>query len=280
MLQEWSRRLVFPREPFLVTEADRSLLPPGAVVHSWAELRDTHGSAPLELWDAYGLYGVRRAETQVALISGAELRSLPAEAQRTLRFRQWERGRTQIYRPEVAPGDPVETPDGLRHMLHHDTWTRLSRAEQQRILLAFAAEGNEPGIPYRGDDPVVRLHANTFAERSGPNCFATALAAVTPSVATAASIADLWLHPEPFLRGLAERGFAASDWSGQHEADSVLVWFDGQGRPQHACYLLPDGLALNKDAQAWFRPRQVLPLAKVLTAWADAEYQLRLYRRE
>ncbi|MDF2629554.1 MAG: hypothetical protein K0R39_3385 [Symbiobacteriaceae bacterium] len=109
--------------------------------------------------------------------------------------------------------------------------------------------------------------------------FATALAAATPSVETAASIAALWLHPEPFLRGLAERGFIWHDWSGGHAAGSVLVWVDGTGRPQHACYLLEGGLALNKDAQAWFRPRQVLPLTQVLKNWADEGFTLQQYIR-
>lgn len=280
LLQTWGERLVFPREPILVTEPERGLLPSGTLRYTWDELRADHNSVPLDLWDSYVLYGVRREGTEVALVSPRELRLIPEQARATLRLRQWERGRGQFYKPESAPGVRVDTPDGPRNLLHHDTWVPLPWKDKRRILLDFAAQDNDPSIPYSGEDPIVRMLANTFVGRSGPNCFATVLAAVTPSLEMAASISELWLHPEPFLRGLTERGFSACAWSGEHEPGTVLVWYDGKGRPQHTCYLLADGSALNKNAQAWFRPRQTLPIKRILAEWEDEGLSIRQFVRE
>jgi hypothetical protein len=46
---------------------------------------------------------------------------------------------------------------------------------------------------------------------------------------------------------------------------------------QHACYVCASGLALNKNAQAWFAPRQILPLSHIMTAWQEPQLHITLY---
>jgi hypothetical protein len=126
-------------------------------------------------------YAVKSGLTGVALLSPAELRSLPADVRTALHRLQWEIGRGQNY-VWLARSIAADEPDCRSSRFSEADWAQITGRH----------------------GPSVRVLAGTFADRSGPNCFALALAAVTPSPAQALTIAGLWLHQAPFLRGPAE----------------------------------------------------------------------------
>lgn len=307
----WSRRIVFEREPIYVCDQTRSLLPPGTVFYTRSEFAHDFASAPLDLRDAYGVYGVSREAVWVALLSPAEFRALSRQDRQTLLQAQWRWGRGQIYdeafikdvlrceapasqrtEPPTALVEPAtfHTPDGVKVALHHDIWWALPPETRRRWLVRYVSEGRSPCISSTLDEdeweslidrhgPFIRRLAGTFAPRSGPNCFSTTLAAATRSPGLAASIASLWLHQEPFLLGLAERGRVAEPLKDVEGVlpGSVLVWSDTDGKIHHACYALGNGLALNKDSQSWRSPRQILPLQAVLEDWKDTGLSVIVY---
>jgi hypothetical protein len=91
--------------------------------------------------------------------------------------------------------------------------------------------------------PMPRRLAGTFSARSGPNCFSTTRSS-DPDVAVGDRVANLWLHQEPFLRGLAHLGFRAVGRIidvGDVAPRSVIVWNDADGRAQHACFVAGEG---------------------------------------
>ncbi|MFZ5824563.1 MAG: hypothetical protein ACOY94_09570 [Bacillota bacterium] len=302
-LASWERRLVFEREPVFVTPAVRRWLPAGAVVLSAAELRENHALAPLDLWDSYGLYRTNRREAEVAFLTPAELWELPEEGRQELMALQAERGRGQIYTEQWLHKVGVSRPGGARDRfewagshrfaLRHDAWWTLSPDERRRWLLHFVSEernsclsGELSPEEWRRIEerhgPQIRLLAGTFAPESGPNCFATALAGATRSEATALSIAGHWLHPEPFLRGLAERGFELAPMPADLSAlpeGAVILFVDAEKRPQHAAYYLGEGLVLNKDAQGWFVPRQIRPVTELMAEWLTEPVRAHIYVR-
>lgn len=302
-LASWERRIVSEREPFFLTPAERRGLPADAMLLSAAELRENHAIAPLDLWDSYDLYRMRRQGLDVAFLTPAEFWELPETGRQELMALQAERGRGQIYadgwlrKVEAAIAtshrDRFAMPDGARLGLRYDAWWALSPEERRRWLLHFvSAERNSCLSGSLSPEfwewieqvhgPQIAQLAGTFSPESGPNCFATTLAAATRSPATALSIAGHWLHPEPFLRGLAERGYERSGLDpdpAELEPGAVILFVDGNERPQHAAYYLGEGLVLNKDGQGWFIHRQIRPVGEVLTDWLTGEMRADIYVR-
>lgn len=149
-------------------------------------------------------------------------------------------------------------PDGPRLALRHDAWWTLTPDERRRWLLHFVSE--ERNSCLSGELPP----------------------AATISPAAALSIAGHWLHPEPFLRGLAERGFELAPMDSDLTtlpSGAVILFVDGEARPQHAAYYLGEGLVLNKDAQGWFVPRQIRPVAELLADWLADSMRAHIYVR-
>lgn len=121
--------------------------------------------------------------------------------------------------------------------------------------------------------PRARELSGTFAWQSGANCLGTVVAAFGVSGAE-----NVWLHGGPFDRWLTGAGFAESGAQDAAALGSVLVWRDTAGVAQHAAVSLGGGWVLQKDAQGWFAPRQVLRLADVLGRWHDASLRVCAYR--
>jgi hypothetical protein len=79
------------------------------------------------------------------------------------------------------------------------------------------------------------------------------------------------------LAGLRSREFR--ERSRDAQPGDVLVWFDSSVQPQHACTVIAPGLVLNKDAQRWSAPRQVLGLEHVLENWSENRLDIRVFSR-
>jgi hypothetical protein len=124
----------------------------------------------------------------------------------------------------------------------------------------------------------VRLLAGTFSDSSGANCFATVIAGLTPDLPESKGISQTWMLEDEFLKALEILGFRDS---GKLELpvkpNSVITWHID--RTIHACLALEFGLVLNKDAQSWFAPRQILRLENVLKTWTEDASDLRVWKR-
>ncbi|HEU4324426.1 MAG TPA: hypothetical protein VFS21_14830, partial [Roseiflexaceae bacterium] len=171
--------------------------------------------------------------------------------------------------------------------LDSSLWRALDPSQQWRWIEWFVLQQASPYsvLPLdavQGCPPAVEDLANTFCAHSGPNCFATTLAAITPDRASAQLISQLWLTADAFLHGLAQRGYRDQQTSTIEPADltdAVVVWADQAGEPRHACYVITAGIALNKDSQTWYAPRQLVDLAEIIGVWAEDGYRLSVYRR-
>ena len=165
-----------------------------------------------------------------------------------------------------------------------ELWALLGETEKHNVLRAFVEADRFPceRSELTTDDwqridkrvPSAHALAGSFLPKSGGNCFATVMAAFG-----ADAVAEVWVHPEPFMRWLEFTAFGTASASTLPELGDVLVWFDENAHVQHAAVSLGEGFVLHKEAQSWYVPRQVMKLGDTLTRWQDAG-RLSLYRQK
>jgi len=141
---------------------------------------------------------------------------------------------------------------------HH--WPSSIVAREIEAVVRFVEKGRRPSRhgevqPCVWDGiatvlPNARHLAGTFPERSGPNCFATVMAACGVD-----GVHDLWMLREPFEDWLAEH-----TTNGGHDLEpgTVLVWRGTDGAVQHAAVTIGAGWALHKPSQGWMSPTKIL----------------------
>ncbi len=305
LFRRWARLLVSPYAPFYLADDDRHLLPASTVLFARAELAADYADLSLDARDSYALYHVAPAGALVALLDDDTLDGLHPTARRALLRAQWRLRRGQIYDREVArdlcagsahavatlDNWTFDTEGGDKVALQYRAWHAFPEEVRRHWLRWFVSQdradciasslsaGDWAAMDGRYRDTVRRL-AGAFLPRSGPNCFSTTFAAVTPGVRQTRAIAHLWLHQPPFLRAIDTLGFQRANATCRIEDASpgtILVWFDGGSIAQHTCFVPATGLALNKDAQGWFAPRQILPLGRVVDDWQDEGLILTTY---
>jgi hypothetical protein len=296
----WEKHFTQRYAPFFLTDAVCALLPPHIVRYTRAEMGENFIDLPLDARDAYAIYRVDRAAGWCALLDAAQLASFDSQL-RTILFREQQRlGRGHVYALADAQrlcenAMPALSSLGqwsfvaqqgtfvlLDHALWQsfgatmrEGWLRWFVAQEQRDCLSATITEQEWAQMPNG--AWLRRLAGTFATKSGPNCFATTLAALLPGNA---GIAECWLHQGPFERGLAQLGMHAEQIPDELDAipvGAVLVWQDAQGSMKHACFVCAPGLALNKDSQAWFVPRQIVPLKYVVDVWQADALEIKMY---
>lgn len=109
---------------------------------------------------------------------------------------------------------------------------------------------------------LIETYAGRIAERSGPNCFATALALAIGGPASPA-ILQQWMHEAPFLRTLESIGYVGIGRDANLQTDDIVVWLNREGHHVHAAYVLTEELLFQKYGQNWFDPWAVVPYAEV-----------------
>jgi len=291
----WEKLLVPEVAPyFYVADID---LPADSLILS----RKTFSAAGFDLAfrDTYTTYAVSHDAGWVVLLTSAQFDALPLLTQQALLAAQCQHKRGQVY-----PWEQVEkflspfsveieprcvTISGSRYVvLDTKIWALLTPDVRRQWLIDYI-QSDTPTVclsseyASRCTNPIVRQLAGTFAATSGANCFSTTLACVTHDQATARTIANFWLHQEPFFQGLARRGYQLRtdlSVSTPDLSDAVLIWQDANGQAQHACYLAEHGFVLNKNSQAWYSPRQLLRLPTVLDDWQSYGYEITVYSRD
>jgi hypothetical protein len=296
-LEHWSELLVTAHAPYFLTDALADALRP----HFFLLRREERSSLGLTLShiDSYACYAVDQRGTWVVALAAAELQMLPASLREAVLRAQAELGRGQVYAWEAAA--PLVTQAGCREqaeawrvddqfVLDHSIWKRLPSELQADWLAQFVSRDQLTSHSMTPEEWSQLARRNEAQIRwmvgwphiSGPNCFSTSLAAVLPDAQQAELVSRMWLHAEPFLRGIAEQGFVLNSDVQPGDArlrDAVLVWQDESGQLLHSAYLLGSGTVLNKNAQCWFAPRQLVALDDLIQQWSDEPLKIVVYTR-
>jgi hypothetical protein len=286
LFKAWSKLLVYPYPPFFLTE---ELKPRVLALHlTRPEFRTSIHD--LNFHDSYTTYNISSEARWVTLLSGPELQSFSKELRLELLHLQAKLGQGQIYKFGEYKKLLNDEELGLALIfifdykgkemleLNHELWHRFSFETRKRWLTKFVSEDRTNCLSSMLSKkewrtiskhyPAVRSLVG-FVDSSGPNCFSTTLAALF-DVEKAKGVSSVWLQRETFLREIEKRGYQKSDIEVRADlpGGSILVWQNDNGL-QHACFYIGNGLVLNKDAQAWFAPRQILTVETVVESWRD-----------
>jgi hypothetical protein len=235
-------------------------------------------SLPAELTDTYQIYALPPGH-ELVWLSEARFADLPRSGRAALVRAQRTCERELV--PTVRAWAPVlgrragAQADGHRFVW----WPSLLAGHENRVLTEFIEEGRFPSshdeVPERvwarlqSLLPGVRRLAGTFADRSGPNCFGTVMAA-----AGVAGAEDEWMQREPFERWLSE---STRPGGRDTDAGTVLVWRGRDGSVQHAAVTLGEGWAFHKPSQGWMSPRKVLTVEQTKKSARSVGWRLQRY---
>lgn len=286
-LEAWAQIFVFEREPFFLTLEVRALL---SNARPCAELKPS-----LELADAYLTYQIPKQAEFVASLKPEEFRVLPRAIQVELVKLQIQLGRGQVYDLGFVCDVLGEIPASLERdvfaehfTLRYDVWNAFSTEIRYRWLEAYVSlerlhclSSTVPENTWGALPEQVRSLAGTFSSSSGANCFATVIAGLTTDLLESKSTAQTWMLEHGFLTALEAQGFHdAGKLEIPVKPNSILTWWNSSGKITHACLTLEFDLVLNKDAQSWFAPRQILRLNDVLESWFEDAVEVRVWTRD
>jgi hypothetical protein len=297
-IERWVELLVTAHAPYFLTHELADALRP----HFFLLRREERSSLGLNLshTDSYACYAVGQQGAWVVALDAAELEGLEPHLRTAVLRAQAELRRGQVYTWETVA--PVVMQAGCREqaevwrvddwfVLDYSVWRVLPNDIQREWLAQFISREQLTSLSMTPEEWSQFALPNEAQIRrlvgwptiSGPNCFSTTLAAVLPDAAQAELVSRMWLHAEPFLRGIAEQGFVLNPTVQPHDAtlrDAVLVWVDETSHLHHSAYLLGDGIVLNKNAQCWFAPRQLVALDDLILQWSDEPLKIVVYTRE
>lgn len=304
-ITQWSKLLVTTAAPFYLTEALRTQLPPSLLTFERQEF--AYLPFDLSLRDSYTTYAIQPQGVAFTLLHPHAFDQLPPALQNCLVATQATLGRGQIYdweevRPlietsdsqHLAPSRCAPTKDGMKFALDTKIWHFLSPDTQVAWLEYFILHALpwDHAIQFSKKEwaairppqrQIIKRLANSFAYESGANCFSTTLAAVTPDPVLATTISTLWLHQVPFLRSISAYGYrTAAEYREPIPdlRDAIFIWWGPDNIACHACYLLHDQIVLNKNAQAWYAPRQLVLLEDVIAHWQDEGMRMTVHTRQ
>lgn len=251
----WPDWFALDRLPFAtgaLEDADRAALP-----------GPSSPDIPMELQDTFWIYGDNESRLW---LTRAEFEALPTRLRRRLLTAQ--RGEHEAW---------LHGPDG-----RFGPWWPEDLAGDTAPIVEFIERDRDPSRHTEVADaiwaaaadllPGARDLAGTFAERSGPNCFGTVMAA-----AGVAGAESEWMQREPFEEWLARATVPVTRTAGDSTPGTVLVWRTADGAVQHACVTLGDGWTLNKPSQGWMTPRFVWTVEQTKRDTREAGW--RLHRR-
>ena len=234
----------------------RMLLRDGIPVYTHEEFSSSFPTFALEYGSLYKLWTLEiPTQSYVALVHASHLGKLCPEVRRKLLTQQIECGRGHVYDNDwfsefEQPQTNTITVDGKwYYLLTSEDWWEFAPQTRARWVLRWLRErrkddptgsvkfvGDPDGVPY----DLIEEYSGTFADKSGPNCFAAAIAMVVGGGATqnrqqSRVLISQWLHQEPFFRLLNEQGYVKfaecrlmSDLSLVQPSD-VLVWYTSDG---------------------------------------------------
>ncbi len=273
-LQSWTAHFCFQLEPLFLNAHLALKMQPHALVMTRAEFNLWIRSQPLEYGDAYQPWSVEA--DFVAVLTPSEITALEPELRLEVNAAQLRLKRGLSFPLEQAHSFGVSDHFLERDraeasfLLRRDAWENLLEPVQFDWLTQYVSSDGHDCLSSSGLNDTTALESVGWLPHSGANCFATALCYGEPDPALRQNIAQLWLPVATFERTLTARGFQEHPLTDAPlETGAVVVWRNAGGDLIHACVSLGDGLVLNKNAQGWHAPRQVLRLETVLEGWSE-----------
>ena len=247
---------------------ERELVALGFPVFSPEELR----VQALDLWSlnyrSWYTYALKRARS-CAFLAAGELDELPTKLRANLLKEQVKVGSGAVLGGRWMSAAHWAGLSDSERVEHLRKWHRRNDAAGGYPVYRPAVLSAEARASLENSGLFYLL--NRYAPRSGPNCFAAALEWASGG---RRGWQQLWLHPEPFLRGLQAEGFKTT--RGLARAGDVLV-VRKQRKPVHAAVLVDSEWIFEKPGQDFYEPYRLLPRKDFARDWPGARVEA--YRR-
>jgi hypothetical protein len=187
----------------------------------------------LDVGTALHPWSIAQEAGYVAVVSDPVFDQLSRKHRDQILYEQWRLGRGQVVSVQWIMDTVLENVSSavrVQFLLaraklsvyHPSLWSDLSPEEKQRITEL---------------NPIIATYTDTFCAKNGPNCFTTALVGATSNPVQAESLLTHWMIVEPFLNGMMQRGYTLYLFATEDiQANDLLVWFNAEGNPVHACY--------------------------------------------
>jgi hypothetical protein len=156
-------------------------------------------------------------------------------------------------------------------------WGRLTQEVRYGFLLNFSKgfiddvsidERTLQG--YKVKYPHLAPYFNYYGGKSGANCFAATVAAISGEDAETDWIISNWIFEETLLTSFEANHYRKLPFEvNSLQPRDVLVWKNESGNIHHACFHLGEGYFFNKHGQTFFNPWQVLTLEYLYEAWGE-----------
>lgn len=225
-LLQWRDWLMPDEQPFVMTKAQAREL----------GLTDEPGRVTQEAQGSFMLYGVD--DLAVCWVTREQASALPAS---------------------IISSQPGE---------HH--WSSADVEADVERVAAYVVDGRRPSrhmeitaAQWRTIAsvlPKARRLAGTFPDGSGPNCFATVMAAAGIEGAE-----HTWMLREPFEQWLAEHTVRLAARDRRNDLGVVYVR-RRDGLVDHAAVSLGEGYALHKPSDGWMSPTKVLTVRELMAS--------------
>lgn len=285
----------------------KALLTEGIAVYSRPEFGSSFPTFSLKYGSLYGIWSMQFSDTTcVAAMNADQLASLPPNVSQAILAQQVKLKRGHIYKTdwfnefEKPQTHTIIVDEEWYYLLTSKDWWAFDPEIRRRWVLQWlmACRADEQmgtsefdrrcdGVPY----DLIDEYAGTFAEHSGPNCFAAAIAMVvagrdSKQYLNSRILISQWLHQGTFFNLLREHEYSkAAEWqstrdlSGVQPAD-VMIWYGGDGSAGHAAFAVSNELVFQKQAQGWEAPWQVVRIADVwYNEYLKSDGYIAVYRR-
>lgn len=181
--------------------------------------------------------------------------------------------------PEILPKEFIIIESDQPYVvLQHEMWQGLPYDMKAEALKAYSAEwdGMDSYEPPANLPVHLKEYANSYPSKSGANCLAAVLYAISSDPVKSKWIIQEWTHQETFKMGLKNEGYTES--LDELVEGDVVTWVDSNEVIQHAAYYLGNELFFNKNGQTFFNPWKIVHRDELEEEWG--KYTTNAYRRK
>ncbi|QOR68206.1 hypothetical protein IM538_08900 [Cytobacillus suaedae] len=153
-------------------------------------------------------------------------------------------------------------------------WDQLPFKYKEVFLKIYALEWDNckgQKVPENIPAHLIR-YANRYPEKSGSNCLAATLFAITGHD----WMVHEWVHPETFVQGLKNARYNLID--SEIRPGDIVTWESTEGMIQHATYHISSNLFFNKNGQTFFNPWKIVHKDELYESWK--KYKIKVYRKQ
>ncbi|WP_078394303.1 hypothetical protein [Shouchella patagoniensis] len=254
-LAAWAQHFVPKQDFFFLNKRD---LPPfipyikDVLIIPRQEFHNHPASADVQLASCFAFWQISKQADNVILANPSWLENMPFQQRKQLLSLQHAYSRGLVlslsYFREACIDEEFIVSDSV--VIQAAMWERQTLDQKQAILFQYAQEWDNwicDTIPKKLPDHLLGV-VNTFPEKSGANC----LAAVLFAISAIEWILSEWVHPGTFFTYLKTAAYVAIEDTPQQ--DDVTIWTNANEDIPHAAYCVTAQLFFNKNGQTPFNP--------------------------